>query len=127
MARYQIWDKQSRVITPVGEVLTAEQWKERYPMAKIDGIDLVIAGGVVNGAFCNEYTSFVDVYERSMKSSGMEDYAGGIPDGLTQTETLEMIEAFEDAQNGRQEASVEERTAAALEALVMMSMEDEAV
>ena len=31
MARYKIHDNSSDVITPVGEVLTAEQWLDRYP------------------------------------------------------------------------------------------------
>ena len=31
MARYKIYDNSSDVITPVGEVLTAEQWLDRYP------------------------------------------------------------------------------------------------
>ena len=29
MARYKIYDNSSDVITPVGEVLTAEQWLDR--------------------------------------------------------------------------------------------------
>lgn len=123
--KYQIWDKQSQVITPIGEVLTAEEWKDRYPMSKIDGIDLVIAGGVVNGAFCNEYTSFAGLYDREMKESGIEGYENGI-EGLSKTEVLELIENFESNRNRmvRNTASTEERIAAALEAQVLMSMPD---
>ena len=35
MARYKIYDNSSDVITPVGEVLTAEQWLDRYPWAAL--------------------------------------------------------------------------------------------
>ena len=123
--KYQIWDKQSQIITPIGEVLTAGEWKDRYPMSKIDGIDLVIAGGVVNGAFCNEYTSFADLYDRQMKESGIEGYENGV-EGLSQTETLELIEQFETARNtaAKNYVSTEERIAAALEAQVLMAMPD---
>lgn len=125
MARYQIWDKVSRVITPSGEVFTAEQWADRYPMSKIDGIELVIAGGTINGAFCNEYTSMCEIYDSQMKTSGIEEYSGGIPEGLTERETLDLIEAFEDARNMPVDTvTPEERIAAALEAQVMMSLPD---
>ena len=30
MKRYAIWDKQSPIITPIGEVLTAQELRERY-------------------------------------------------------------------------------------------------
>ena len=48
--RYQLWDKESQVITPIVEVLTAGQWMERYPAAA--AIPYVLAAGEVNGAFC---------------------------------------------------------------------------
>ena len=123
--KYQIWDKQSQVITPIGEVLSAEEWADRYPMSKIDGIDLVIGGGVINGAFCNEYTSFAQMFDKEMKESGIEGYENGI-NGLSKTEVLELIERFEDDRNKKAKnyVSTEERIAAALEAQVLMSMPD---
>ena len=36
MARYKIYDNSSDVITPVGEVLTAEQWLHRYPWGRFE-------------------------------------------------------------------------------------------
>ena len=48
--RYQLWDKESQVITPIGEVLTAGQWMERYPAAA--AIPTCWLPGEVNGAFC---------------------------------------------------------------------------
>lgn len=125
--RYQIWDKKSQVITPIGEVLSAQEWADRYPMSKVEGIDLVIAGGTINGAFCGEYTSMCDMYDKQMKNSGLPEYEGGIPEGLTKQETLDFIEAFEDARNQPVEdpvPSADERIAAALEAQVMMELPD---
>ena len=51
MARYAIWDKKTPVITPVGEVLTPEQWIERYPVAGLDSITILCSAGEVNGGF----------------------------------------------------------------------------
>ena len=62
MARYQIWDKTSNVIVPTGKVFTPEEWIEQYPIAGLPDMDIVIAGGTVNGAFFSEYTSFIQHY-----------------------------------------------------------------
>ena len=47
MARYKIYDNSSDVITPVGEVLTAEQWLDRYPWGRF--AKMIVGGGVING------------------------------------------------------------------------------
>ena len=113
--RYVIWDKTSNVITPIGEILTPEQWIERYPMAKI--LDIVVAGGVINGACCMEYTSFKDQYERM----GCD-----FSECTTQQDVLDAIEAFEDEMNTPVEEGIsdETRIADALEDLVVLSMPD---
>ena len=41
MSRYAIWDKQSPVITPIGKVLSSEQWIQRYPAAGVPTIQVV--------------------------------------------------------------------------------------
>lgn len=118
MKRYQIWDKKSNVITPIGEVLTPEQWVQRYPMAGVDGIKLIIGGGTINGSVCMEYTQTVDTYEKM----GCD-----FSECTTEQEVLDAIEAFEDEMNTPDESyvSTDERIAAALEAQVMMDMPDE--
>lgn len=119
--RYQIWDKTSNIITPVGEVLTPEQWIARYPMTGLDGIKTIIGGGVINGSVCIEFTGYVERYEKM----GCDFSAC-----TTDQEILEAIEAFEDSLNMRvvsEEPTAEERIAAALEAQVMMSLPDEEV
>ena len=115
MARYQVWNKTDDIITPIGEVLTPEQWLDRYPMGRI--LDLVIGGGAINGAVCNEYTSFIDMYSaRGCDFSNCE----------TQQDHLDAIEAFENAQNDptNQPTSDQTRIADALEDLVVLQMPD---
>lgn len=119
--RYQIWDEVSTVITPSGEVFSAEEWMARYPMARLPEIKLVIAGGTINGAFCGEFSSMVDMYEKS----GC-DFSNCVED----QDYLDAIEAFEDYMNTPVESTeptTDERIAAALEAQVMLAMPDEEI
>ena len=113
--KYQIWDKKSNIITPIGEVLTPEQWVTRYPMTGVEGIKTVIGGGVVNGTVCMEFTGFVANY----KKAGC-DFTGC----ETDQDNLNAIEAFENSINNQHIVTVEDRIAAALEAQVMMSLPD---
>ena len=116
MKKYAIWDKVSPIITPIGEVLTAEQWVSRYPVAGVPSITVVCAAGEINGAFFGTLGQMVQMYE------GMgADFSAC----TTDEEKLEVIEAFEDAMNApSDEPSTEERIAAALEYQVMASLED---
>ena len=113
MSKYAIWNKTDDVITPIGEVLTPEQWIERYPMARI--LDIVVGGGTINGAFCMEYTSFKEMYEKQgCDFSGCE----------TKQDCLDAIEAFEDERNNVQIYDDQTRIADALEDLVVLQMPD---
>lgn len=117
MKRYAIWDKVSPVIVPTGAVFTADQWKEKYPVAALDSITVVCAAGEINGGFFGTLGQMRQMYE----AQGC-DFSGCI----TQEDLLEAIEAFEDALNAPSgEVSPEERTAAALEFLAMSSLPDE--
>lgn len=116
MSKYIIWDKEQDIITPVGEVLTPEEWKNRYPISAIPGIDIVCGGGVVNGNIFAVYNDFKQMYEKN----GCDFSAC-----KTKQECLDAIEAFEDAlANLEPEVTAEERIAAALEYQNMASMED---
>jgi hypothetical protein len=113
MKRYAIWDKQSPIITPIGEVLSAEQWMERYPVATIPSITVVCAAGEINGGFFGTLGQMVQMYE----AQGVDFSAC-----VTAEDKLAVIEAFEDAMNAPStEASTEERIAAALEYQNMMA------
>ena len=108
--RYTIWDKESQVVTPSGKVFTAEQWKAKYPIANVEGVDSVCAGGVVNGAVFAVYDSMVENYEnQGCDFTGCE----------TKQDYLDAIEAFEDKRNNQFVITDQTRMADALEDLVV--------
>ena len=117
MKRYSIWDKQSPIITPVGEVLTPEKWIARYPVAGLDSITVVCAAGEINGAFFGTLGQMVQMCE-----ANNVDFSAC----TTDEEKLAVIEAYEDAMNAPStEPTTDERIAAALEYQVMASLPDE--
>ena len=119
MSRYVIWNKTDDVYTPSGEKFTAQEWFERYPIAELDSVKVVCAGGVLNGAFFGVLSEMVDMYQKS----GCD-----FSDCIGDQDYLDAIEAFEDEMNTpNTEPSSEERTAAALEFIAMSSLPDEAV
>jgi hypothetical protein len=116
---YAIWDKQTPIITPIGEVLTAEQWIQRYPVAGLDSITVICGAGEINGSFFGTLGQMVQMYE----NQGID-----FSTCTTAEEKLEAIEAFEEAKSKRAERTeptAEERIAAALEYQVMASLPDE--
>ena len=121
--RYAIWNKQDPIITPVGEVLTAAQWIERYPVASLDSITVVCSAGEINGGFFGTLGQMTQMYEEM----GCDFSACN-----TAEEKLRTIEAFEKASSiPSAEATTEDLTttslasiAASLEYQNMMSLED---
>ena len=131
--RYAIWNKKDNIITPVGEVLTAEQWIQRYPVAGVDGIDVVCSAGVINGGFFGVLAQMVQTYE----NNGCD-----FSSCATAEEKLQAMEDFDkaaakaaaEAAAANREASTDEVTAASLASIAasleyqnMMSLEDAAV
>ena len=130
--RYAIWNKKDNIITPVGEVLTAEQWIQRYPVAGVDGIDVVCSAGVINGGFFGVLAQMVQMYE----NNGCD-----FSSCTTAEEKLQAMEDFDKAAAeaaaeaaANREASTDEVTAASLASIAasleyqnMMSLEDAAV
>lgn len=117
MARYIIWDKVSDVYTPSGEVFTPEQWIERYGWIRNPLAKPVVAGGLINGAFCGELSEMVTMYGRM----GC-DFTGCVED----QDFLDAIEKFEDDRNKpvvSTEPTAEERIASALEFQNLVAME----
>ena len=115
--RYAIWNKQDLILTPIGEVLTAEQWIQRYPIAGVPTITVVCGAGEINGSYFGTLGQMVQMYEgQGADFSACE----------TAEDKLAVIEAFEDAMNApSNEPSAEERIAAALEYQNMASLPDE--
>ena len=109
MKRYAIWNKQDPILTPIGEVLTAEQWIARYPIAGLETITVVCSAGEINGGFFGTLGQMVQMYEAQ---------GADFSTCTSAEEKLAVIEAFEDAMNAvSTEPTAEERTAAALEAI----------
>lgn len=113
--KYQIWNKTDNIITPIGEVLSPQQWIERYPMANV--IDIVIGGGVINGSYCMAYDAFKEMYENVIDFS----------DCTTKQECLDKIQEYEETPQPEPEPTIsdETRIADALEDLVVLNMPDE--
>ena len=119
MKKYAIWNKKDNVLTPIGEVLTPEQWIERYPIAGVESITVICAAGEINGAFFGTLGSMVDMYEKQGA-----DFSAC----TTDEEKLAVIEAFDDEREQAQRdasanaVSNEELTATSL-ASIAASME----
>lgn len=120
MKRYAIWNKKDEIITPIGEIFTAEQWIAKYPVAGLDRITVVCSAGEINGGFFGTLGQMKQMY------AGM---GADFSNCKTDEDILNAIEAFEDAQNSVDSTtpSAEERIAAALEYQVMASLPDETV
>lgn len=106
MGKYAIWNKKDPILTPIGEVLTAEQWIDRYPIAGVESITVICAGGEINGAFFGTLGSMVDMY----KKQGCDFSAC-----TTAEEKLAAIEAFDDAREA--EAAAQAKAQAEQEAV----------
>lgn len=125
MSRYAIWNKKDPILTPIGEVLTAEQWIQRYPIAGVETITVVCAGGEINGAFFGTLGQMVEMYtKRGCDFTSCE----------TAQDKLDAIEAFEDAANAPTDSATvsnEELTATSLASIAasleyqnMMTLDD---
>lgn len=98
MNKYAIWNKKDPILTPVGEVLSAEKWIERYPIAGVSSITVVCAGGEINGGFFGTLGQMVDMYtKQGCDFSTCE----------TDEDKLAAIEAFEDAREAEQTAKAQ--------------------
>lgn len=115
MSRYAIWNKHDPILTPVGEVISAEKWIERYPIAGVSSITVVCAGGEINGGFFGTLGQMVEAYSKD--GCDFSEY-------VTPEEKLAAIEAFEDAREAKAKAEVAEAKAAkaARDELNAMSM-----
>lgn len=117
--KYSIWNKKDNILTPIGEVLTPEQWIERYPIAGVEGIIVICASGEINGAFFGTLGQMVEMYERQ---------GADFSSCKTPEEKLAVIEDFaEKREQAQKEASAnavsnEELTATSL-ASIAASME----
>lgn len=111
--KYVFWNKQDTIYTPSGEEFTAEQWKGRYKWTNIPTAKVVISGGIFNGAFIAEFGQFKDFYKKQ---------GAPITEDMSDEAVLAVCEAWDD-RDVEEEATAEERIAAALEFQNLNSLE----
>ena len=100
MKRYEIWDKKSPIITPIGEVLTPEKWIARYPVAGLEHITVICSAGEINGGIFDTLGQMVQRYE----NEGCDFSAC-----TSAEEKLAAIEAFDDARQAEAQAKAAEQ------------------
>ena len=135
MSRYAIWDKQSPILTPIGEVLTPEQWIQRYPIAGVESITVICAGGEINGGFFGTLGQLVEIYSKDgcdfSACETAQDKLDAIEVFLNQKETDAKAKAAKDAEtkaiNDELTATSLASIAASMEFQNMMSLPDEEV
>ena len=112
--KYKIWDKQTPLITPIGEVLTPEQVFHKYPASAIQGIEYIICDGPISMGVFMQYDQTIDIYQEQ----GVE-----LTEDMTPQEKLDAIRAFE-KRVPEPVPTAEERIAAAMEFQNLLAMED---
>ena len=103
MSRYAIWNKKDPILTPIGEVITADKWIERYPIAGVESITVVCGGGEINGSFFGTLGQMVEMYTKE----GCDFSAC-----TTAEEKIAAIEAFEDERTAKATAEAQARAEA---------------
>ncbi len=114
MARYKIWDRETDLVTPVGEVLTPEQVFARYPAAGLPNMKYIICDAPISMAVFMEFEATKEHYKHL-----------GVPitDDMTDQEVLDAISYWEE-NPPEPEPTAEERIAAMLEFQSMMMLPD---
>ena len=132
LKKYSLWDGVKDIITPSGKVYTADEWKVKYPIAALPGIEIVGSAGTINGGIFDTLNDMVERYE----SMGCD-----FSQCTTSLEKLQTIENFEEEQEREQEEAARreeekaekeykeqllnyQRIADALEDLVVLNMPD---
>ena len=124
MRKYAIWNKCDDICTATGNVYTAEQWKEKHPIAKRADVIIVCAAGTVNGMIFGIL---------SQMQQEREALGADFSKCKTDDEILEAIEIFDEEMNTQQDCEVsnEELTATSLASIAasleyqnMMTLED---
>ena len=111
---YKFWNKTDSLTAPTGKEFTAEEILNTYAWAKKEKAKVIICDSVIELGVFLEFESTKAQYKRM---------GAAITDDMTDDEVLVAINEFE-ANPPEPEASVEERTAAALEYIAMSSLPD---
>ncbi len=108
--KYKIWNGTDNLVTPIGEVLTSEQVKAKYPASVVQGMKFIICDAPISMGVFMEFSQTKEHYKRL-----------GVPitDEMTDQEVLDAISYWEENPPAP-EPSAEERIAASLEFQSMM-------
>jgi hypothetical protein len=115
MAKYKIWDRETDLVTPIGEVLTPEQVFARYPASSLPNMKYIICDAPISMGVFMEFEATKEHY----KSLGVP-----ITDDMTDQEVLDAISDWEENPPAP-EPTAEERIAAMLEFQSMMMLPDD--
>jgi hypothetical protein len=110
--KYKIWNKTDTLITPIGEILTAEQVIAKYPAAAISNMKYIICDAPISLGVFMEFYQTKEMYKK---------LGAIITDNMTDQEVLDAISYFEDNPPPA-EPTAEERIAASLEFQSMMML-----
>ncbi len=114
MAKYKIWDRETSLVTPIGEVLTPEQVFARYPASSLADMKYIICDAPISMGVFMEFEATKEHYKR---------LGAPITDDMTDQEVLDAISCWEE--NPPEPApTAEERIAAMLEFQSMMMLPD---
>lgn len=114
MPRYKIWDRETSLVTPIGEVLTPEQVFARYPASRLPNMKYIICDAPISMGVFMEFEATKEHYKR---------LGAPITDDMTDQEVLDAISYWEE--NPPEPApTAEERIAAMLEFQSMMMLPD---
>lgn len=124
MKKYKLWDKKEKIYTLGRDAQTgkmvweaSEYIEQRAPWAAEPDVKVVVSQGAVNGMVFMGLESMKKTYE----SMGLE-----IPDGVTDEQTLQLIEDFEALNNMADiTPTAQERIAAAMEYQNLLTMDEE--
>ena len=129
--KYKIWNKQDNLITPVGEVLSPQQVYKKFPASQLTGIDYIVLDSPISMGVFMQYDQTFNIYrnmicERAITDDMTEDEIAEVYadyDAQSVDEFLHALEYFEDNPI-EQEATAEERIAAALEMANILALPD---
>jgi hypothetical protein len=115
MPKYKIWDRETDLVTPIGEVLTPEQVFARYPASSLADMKYIICDAPISMGVFMEFEATKEHYKHL-----------GVPitDDMTDQEVLDAISYWEE-NPPEPEPTAEERIAAMLEFQSMMMLPDE--
>lgn len=114
MAKYKIWDRETSLVTPIGEVLTPEQVFARYPASSLTDMKYIICDAPISMGVFMEFEATKEHYKR---------LGAPITDDMTDQEVLDAISYWEEHPPAP-EPTAEERIAAMLEFQSMMMLPD---